>query len=65
MEVIRSMSDTESIRMSGEEIEGLRSRFHGLKHYGNVPGGYDEERGLAVFRELFSDETNREGEKVL
>jgi alcohol dehydrogenase class IV len=65
MEVIRSMSDTESIRMSGEEIEELRSRFHGLKHYGNVPGGYDEERGLAVFRELFSDETNREGEKVL
>ena len=39
--------------MTEEEIQALRPRFTGLKHYGNVPGGYDADRALDVYKKLF------------
>ena len=63
-EVLYSLSDTDSIRMTEEEIEGLRSRFHGLKHYANVPGGYNEEWGIALFRELFLEKESGRGKTL-
>lgn len=63
-EVLYSLSDTDSIRMTEEEIEGLRSRFHGLKHYANVPGGYNEEWGIALFKELFLEKESGRGKTL-
>ena len=39
--------------MTEAQIGGYASRFHGLKHYKNVPGGYTPEDAAALFRSLF------------
>ncbi len=52
-QVTGELSDTGWISMTEEEIQALRPRFTGLKHYGNVPGGYDADRALDVYKKLF------------
>ncbi len=51
--VISSLSDCGAVAMTEAQIGGYASRFHGLKHYKNVPGGYTPEDAEALFRSLF------------
>lgn len=51
--IISSLSDCGGVAMTQEQISGYVSRFHGLKHYQNVPGGYTPGEAEVLFRSLF------------
>lgn len=51
--VIVRMSDTETVKMTEEQIKGYVSRFVNLKHYANVYGGYSPEQAEKLFQNLF------------
>lgn len=51
--VISALSGCGNVAMTAEQISGYAARFHGLKHYKNVPGGYTPEEAEELFRSLF------------
>ena len=44
---------TARIVMTEEQIQQYAVRWPGLKNFARTPGGYTEEEGIALFRQLF------------